>query len=79
MDRILIENRRQLLFDYFVEGKLRIDVLIIIVYIIEEERIQGKDISNVLKVEIFQRVEEKIYYIIDEYVKGLFQSKFNEF
>lgn len=56
MDDILKENRRQLLFEYFVGGKLRVDVKIIIVYIIVEERIQGEDIINQLKVEIFQRV-----------------------
>ena len=31
------------------------------------------------KAEILQRAEEKIYHITDEHVKGLLQSKLNEF
>ena len=49
MDRMLKDNRRNLLFEHFAEGTSRSDEPVTVVYSTERERAQAEDINNASK------------------------------
>ena len=78
MDDILKGNRRNLLFEHFVEGASRSDVAITVVYTTEGERAQAEDINNASKNEILQRTESQISLLSDEHTKAVLAEKLTE-
>lgn len=78
MDGILKGNRRNLLFEHFVEGTSRSDVPITVAYTTEGERAQAEDINNASKNEILKITECQISLLSDEHTKAVLEQKLTE-